>query len=232
MNYSPEQSRRMKIFIVIPIHNEEEHVLRVLNGVSRYKLPIVVVNDGSTDATRLKIQGVRSKNVKLLDHGINLGKGAALKTGAEYAFGKGADAVIFMDSDGQHKADDLPKFINELKRKQSDVIFGSRNLNFGVPLIRYLGNKLASVIVGILFGIYVSDSICGYRALTRNGYKKLKWDSVGYGVELEMVARAGKLKVKTAEIPVQTVYHDSVKGVTILNGFGILGELIKLKLTI
>lgn len=222
----------MKISIVIPLYNEERHVVEVLKEVAKYKLPVVVVDDGSSDKSKFKVLGSRFNNMVLLEHKINLGKGATLKTGAEYAFAKGADAVIFMDSDSQHEADDLPSFIETLKTGKYDIIFGSRNLGFGVPLIRYLGNKFASVVVGTLFGIYVSDSICGFRALTKKGYNKVRWDSMGYGVELEMVARAGKFKVNSCELPVKTVYYNSVKGVTILDGFGILAELIKLKLTI
>lgn len=222
----------MKIFVVIPLFNEKKHIASVIKGVVKYKLPVVVVDDGSTDNSGQVIKELRSKNVTLLTHRINLGKGAAMKTGAEYVFGKGADAVIFMDSDGQHESSDLLKFIDALKDDRYDVILGSRNLNYGVPLVRFLGNKFASVLMVILFKVFVSDVICGFRAITKAGYKKIKWDSDGYGVETEMVARLGKSKVKFREIPVETIYHDVVKGVTLLDAFEVLGNVVKWKLTL
>lgn len=222
----------MRMFIVIPLFNEEKRIARVLKDLLPYKLPIVVVDDGSTDSSKLKIQSLKLKNVTLLTHKINLGKGAAMKTGADYAFTRGADAVIFLDADGQHNMTDLPKFVEKLSSGGFDIVFGSRNSGFGVPLVRYLGNKFASLIMAMFFGVYVSDVVCGFKGLTKNAYRKLHWDSAGYGVEAEIVARLGRNKLRFCEVPIETIYHDKVKGVTILDAFGIFGEIIKWKLTL
>ena len=222
----------MKTFVVVPLFNEKKHINSVLKGIGAYNLPVVVVDDGSTDGSGVGIKSLRLRDVIVLTHKINLGKGAAMKTGADFAFGKGADAVIFMDSDGQHEASDLPNFFEALKSGKYDVVLGSRNLNYGVPLVRFLGNKFASVLMGFLFRIYVSDVICGFRAVTKVGYNKVKWDSDGYGVETEMIARIGKNRLKYCEVPVQTIYHNSVKGVTLLDAFEVLGNVIKWKLTL
>lgn len=222
----------MKIFIVIPLFNEEKHIVNVLKDISKYKLPIIVVDDGSDDNSKLKIINFQFKNVTLLEHKINLGKGAAMKTGADYAFDRGADAIIFMDSDGQHEAADLPKFIEALESGKYDVVFGTRNYSYGVPLVRFLGNKFASLLMSLMFHIYVSDTLCGFKGLMKEAYKKLKWDSSGYGVETEIVARVGKNKLDSCEVPVGTIYHDKVKGVTMLDAFGILGEVVRWKFTI
>jgi len=222
----------MKIFVVIPLFNEEKHIVKVLKDVSFYKLPVVVVDDGSIDDSKKMILDCRLKNTTLLEHKINLGKGAAMKTGADYAFSHGADAIIFMDSDGQHQASDLPKFIDALESGKYDIVSGSRNYSYGVPLVRFLGNKFASVVMSAMFHIYISDVLCGFKGLTKNAYEKLRWDSSGYGVETEIVARAGKTKLNICEVPVGTVYHNKVKGVTILDAFGILGDVVRWKFTI
>lgn len=222
----------MKIFIVIPIHNEEKHIVTLLKGLNKYKLPVVVVDDGSTDSTKILILKSRIRNLVYLEHKINLGKGAAMKTGADFAFAKSADAIIFMDSDGQHAPEDVERFIKAIKSGKSDIIFGSRNLSYGVPLVRYLGNKFASIILRAFFGVYISDSLCGFRAVTKKGYEKLRWDSAGYGVEVEMVARTGKKKVRFSEVPVETIYHDREKGVTILDAFGIMVSVLKWRLSL
>lgn len=216
----------MKIYIVIPVYNEDERVVSVISDVSKIKFPVIIVDDGSSDDSKSKILKLKLKNLTFLEHKINLGKGAALKTGCDYAFSLGADAVIMMDSDGQHMASDLDQFIEKLESGQYDLVLGSRNLSMGVPLDRYMGNKIASVIVAFLYGIYVSDLICGFRAITKRAYNKVRWDSQGYGVEVETVIKIKKYDLKYCEVPVQTVYYDNFKGVSILDAFGIFGNLI------
>ena len=222
----------MQIFIVIPFYNEKKHIADVVKGISPYKFPVVLVDDGSTDDSGLKIKDLKIRNLTLLTHKINLGKGAAMKTGADWAFKNGADAVIFMDGDNQHDPEDLPKFVDKLEKEKAEAVFGVRNFSYGVPLVRFLGNKFISLFLRLLFGIYISDVLCGFKALTKSAYKKVRWDSTGYGVETEMAARSGKAKLRIAEVPVRVIYHDKVKGVTILDGFGIIGEMIKWRLTI
>jgi len=219
----------MNISVVIPAFNEEERVGPVLKELGSTGLPVIVVDDGSTDRTNEVLSKLKVESEKLivLRHRVNLGKGAAMKTGAEAAFGLGADAVIFMDSDGQHKPQDLPKFIEALNSQKYDVVFGSRNLSFGVPLVRYLGNKFASVLVALLFGKYVSDLLCGYRAVTKRAYKKIDWESTGYAVETEMAIKTAKYRLKHCEVQVQTVYLDNVKGVTVIDAFNILIDVVR-----
>ena len=214
----------MKIYIVIPAYNEASRIGAVLAELKKVKLPVIVVDDGSRDYT---YEEAKKSGFIVLKHRINLGKGAALKTGCDGAFYLGADGVIIMDSDGQHSIDDLHYFIDALNEKKYDMILGSRNFGLGVPLVRYLGNKFASVLVSVLFGIYVSDLLCGYRAFTKKAYKKIDWQSNGYGVETEMIVKTGKYKISRCEVPVETIYYDKFKGVTMMDAFKILLSVIK-----
>lgn len=222
----------MNIFIVVPFYNEQKNIADVAKSVNREGLPVVLVDDGSIDNYESKIKNLKLKYITFIKHKINLGKGAAMKTGAEFAFANGADAVIFMDGDNQHSPKEISGFADKLKSGKYDAVFGTRNFTKDVPLVRYLGNKLASVALNIFFGIYVSDVLCGFKALTKNAYKKVCWESTGYGVETEMTARAGKNKIAFCEIPVEAIYHDKVKGVTALDAFGIMFEIIKWRFTI
>jgi glycosyltransferase involved in cell wall biosynthesis len=222
----------MNIFVVIPLYNEKNYIVKIVKDLSKHKLPLIVIDDGSSDGSVENLKKSGLKKFSLIRHNVNLGKGAAMKTGAELAFSKGADAVIFMDSDGQHKVSDLPKFIRALESGKYDVVFGSRNFSMGVPLVRFLGNKFASVLVALLFNICVSDLLCGFRAMTKSAYKKIKWESVGYGVETETVAMTGKNRLRYCEVPVETVYHNNVKGVTLLDAFGIFAQVLKWRFTI
>lgn len=214
----------MNIAIVIPAFNESQRIHQVINSVKKYGFSIIVVDDGSQDQT---YETLKKLKVTTLRHKVNLGKGAALKTGCEAAFLMGAEAVIMMDSDGQHKAEDLPKFIEALRSGEYDIVFGSRNFRLGIPLIRFIGNKFASFLVSFLFGIYVTDLLCGYRAFTKKAFEKLKWQSSGYGIETEMVVKAGIYKLKHCEVPVETIYYDKFKGVTILDALGILLDVMR-----
>lgn len=219
----------MKIALVLPTFNEESRVAAVLRSLKSTKLPIFIVNDGSTDKTLEAIKkSIRSnKKITLLSHRINLGKGSAIRTGTEAAFAQNFDAIIMMDSDGQHSPNDLKQFIKNIKLKKYDVILGSRNLHHGVPLIRFLGNKFASVLIALLFGIYVSDILSGFRAMTKKGFKKLNLESTGYGIETEMIVKLSKYNLKFCEIPIQTIYHDKNKGVTILDSISILLDVFR-----
>lgn len=217
----------MKIYIVIPAFNESRRISTLLDDVKKTGFPIIVVDDGSNDST---YEVAKKHQVIVLRHKINLGKGAALRTGCEAAILMGAEAIIMMDSDGQHKASDLSKFVDKVESKKYDVVLGSRNLNMGVPLVRYIGNKIASVLISSLFGVYVSDPICGFRAMTKKGYQKLGLTARGYDIESEMVIKIKESGLRYCEVPVETVYYDKFKGVTILDALSILFSIIKWKI--
>lgn len=219
----------MKIYVIIPAYNEASRIALVLEDIRKINIPVIVVDDGSRDNTFEIAEKYKKKikNLIVLKHKINLGKGAALKTGCEAAFKLGAEGIIMMDSDGQHKVSDIPRFAGEINSNKHSIVFGSRNLSLDSPFIRFTGNKIASAIVSLLFGIYVSDLICGYRAFTKRAYKKIYWQSSGYGVETEMVINIGKQGLKYCEIPIETVYYDKFKGVTILDALTILFSVLK-----
>jgi len=214
----------MKISIVIPAYNEEKRIGPVLSEIEKMGLEVFVVDDGSKDDTSKVAERYTGS---VLRHKINLGKGAALKTGCEAAFGLGADAVVVMDSDGQHKASGLPRFIKALK--ECEVVFGARDLG-GTPTVRLLGNKLITFLVKVLFGIKVGDILCGFKAFTKRAYKKINWTSLGYSVETEIVAMTGKYGLKHCEVPVTTVYYDKFKGLTVTAGLEILFDILQFKL--
>jgi len=205
-------------FVIIPAYNEGSRIGEVIQGVKKYTKNIIVVDDGSGDNTS---KVAKKSEVRVLRHRINLGKGAAMKTGVEAAFLLGAENVILMDADGQHDPKHIPQFLEKISEGY-DIVFGSRNLSFGVPLVRFLGNKFGSVLIASIFHIYRSDLLCGFMAFTKKAYQKIKWDSSRYGVETEIVARTGKNKLKYTEIPIEAIYIDKYKGVTILDAIGIL----------
>lgn len=217
----------MKIFVVIPGHNEEQYLATVLKKVQKVTKNIIFVDDGSTD-TSAQIAWRYLDHV--LVHETNLGKGAALTTGCEYAFEElDADAVIFMDSDDQHDPKEIPKFVKALEGN-TELVFGVRREGPYMPALRFIGNKFASIILNMLFQMYVPDIPSGYKALTRKAYKKVRWNSSGYEVEAEIAARTAKQRLPFAVVEIDPIYHDSDKGMTILDALHIGVRLLQWKL--
>lgn len=216
------------IFLVIPVYNEHKHLDNLLKKVGDF-FPlnkVIVVDDGSQTPITTKYP------VNFIRHPINLGKGAALKTGIIYAFRQQAQAIIIMDGDNQHDPKELPIFIRHLKDGK-DLVFGSRQLNLDVPLIRYLGNKFASIYLNLMFGVYVSDVLSGYRGISKKAYQLVRWQSARYAVEAEMIARLGmnKKKLTFLEFPIQAIYLDKYKGLSILDAISIFISSIWWKLS-
>lgn len=214
----------MNIAIVIPAYNESKKIAGVLEELKTTNLPVFLIDDGSKDKT---YEIASLYKVNLLRHPINLGKGAAIKTGCEAAFLEGFDGVIMMDSDGQHRVSDIQKFLDKFLERRFDIIYGTRTMSFRMPFIRMVGNKLASAFVAILFGIYISDLLCGFRGFTKKAYEKMQLKSRGYGIETEMVIKTKKCKLRYCEVSTETIYHDKFKGVTILDAFDILVNVMK-----
>jgi len=214
-------------WIVIPAYNEEKYIDCVLKKVAKFSKNIVVVDDGSADNTAVIAQKYCSH---VLVHKVNLGKGAALKTGCEYAFQKlGAKAVILMDSDDQHDPAKLPEFFQHLK-DGSRVVLGERAMNFQMPLIKIIGNRFSSILVLVLFGVYIPDIPSGYKAFTKKAYQKIKWHSSGYEAEVEIAARIAKNKLAFTTITIPTIYHDTDKGMTLLDTFEMIIKVISWRL--
>ncbi|MFH1181324.1 MAG: glycosyltransferase family 2 protein [Candidatus Woesearchaeota archaeon] len=213
----------MKAFAIIPAYNEERHLAGVIDRTLK-ELPkerIIVVDDGSRDLTS---EMAEKKNVTVLKHVVNLGKGAALKTGCDYAIRKGADAIVAMDSDGQHKPEDIPRLLEALKGR--DIVFTYREFGKTMPFVKKTGNRFIQAVSSLFFGIRIRDTQCGFRAFTKDAYQKIRWEVSDYSVESEMIARTGKNRLRFAQIPIETTYHDKYKGVTVIDGIRIFMNML------
>jgi glycosyltransferase involved in cell wall biosynthesis len=212
----------MKPYVIISAYNEAGHIGDVVRKVRKNGFHnVIVVDDGSRDATR---DIAEKAGAIALRHMINLGKGAAMRTGAEYALRAGAKTLVFLDGDGQHDPAELPKLMTALRG--NDIVFSYRRRTGKAPLVRRLGGRFINVLFKALYDIELRDSICGYRAMTTATYKKVRWNSTDYSVESEMIARAGRAGLKYTEVPIATVYHDKYKGMTVVDGFSVLGKLL------
>ncbi|MFN2158150.1 MAG: glycosyltransferase family 2 protein, partial [Anaerolineae bacterium] len=119
------------VLALIPAYNEATHVTQVVLG-ARQHLPVLVVDDGSTDETALRAEGA---GAVVLRQSPNQGKGAALRAGFRYALEEDYDAVITLDADEQHDPDEIPRFLEAYREHQGDLIIGARNFR-QMPLVR------------------------------------------------------------------------------------------------
>lgn len=219
----------MNIFVVIPSFNEGQRLQETVDKIKEFVAGenIIVVDDGSKKPEKLSRGGIW-----LIRHKLNLGKGAAMRTGAEFAFDQGADAIIFMDADCQHDPKEFPEFAKFLNQGY-DLVFGSRRPGISTPLVRFLGKKFSSVYINFVFHIYISDILSGYRGLSRQAYDLVKWESDRYSVETEMIARLARHKdvLKWTEFPIDTIYIDKYKGMTPIDATRLFISSIKWKLS-
>ncbi len=212
--------------VIIPAHNEEKHISKVIQNTKEYTKNIIVIDDGSTDNT---FQEAINSGVTVLHHKVNLGKGAALKTWCEYALLNGATRIIVMDADGQHNPKEIPTFREHLKEK--DIVFSYRIGKESMPKILKFGNWFISKVAKTLYGPELHDTQCGFRAFSAETYKKIQWESCDYSLESEMIANVGKNNLKYSQIPIATIYNDKYKGTTALDGIKIVLKMIGWRIT-
>lgn len=196
----------MKTFVIIPAHNEESSIGRVIDNLKRggYK-NIIVVDDNSKDRTA---EVAESKGVVVLDHLINRGQGASLVTGNEYALQNGADIVVHFDADGQMQVKDIPAMIEPIIKKEADITIGSRFLNnkSNTPFSKKITLLLGGMWLKTMYGVKLSDSQCGFRALSRRAVKRIEIKQDGMEHASEILIETFKKKIKHKEVPVSIKY--------------------------
>ncbi len=207
----------MSNYVIIPAHNESENIEPVITAAKEHCANVIVVDDGSVDDT---LRRAEERGAVVLRHTVNLGKGAALKTGCDYALTLGADKLVVMDADGQHEAKEIPKFLEALQNR--DIVFGYRKKSSSMPLVLRFGNGFINTAMNSLFGVKLTDTQCGYRAFTADAYRKVRWSASDYYMETEMIIKTGKNHLKYVEMPTETIYSDRYKGTTVIDGMKIV----------
>lgn len=194
-----------KVFIVIPAYNEGKVIASVIASVKKEGFKnIIVVDDGSSDKT---FEEAKKTGVIVLRHILNRGKGAAVKTGIEYAKLKKADVVVTIDADGQHNPKDIKKLVDALDKK-TDVVLGSRFLNKKnkLPLFNRLANFFANFLVWVVYGLYVSDSQSGFRAYSKKALNLIEIYSYDYDFESRVIYEIAWHKLAYKEVPIDVFY--------------------------
>ena len=200
---------RGRIVALIPAHDEAPRIGPVITGSAKH-LPVLVVDDGSTDSTAAVAEGAGARVIR---QAPNQGKGAALRAGFRAALADGAEAVITLDADGQHDPAELPSFLAAYARRTlagapSELIIGRRDFR-RMPPVRRLSNLLGTAVLSSAVGRRVEDNQSGYRLVGRRLMAAML-DSAesGFAFEVEMIAIALREGWEIEWVPIRTIYGD------------------------
>jgi glycosyltransferase involved in cell wall biosynthesis len=191
-----------RVIAVVPAFEEGPRIAAVVTAALGH-LPVVVVDDGSTDDTADRAAAAGAVVVRQVP---NQGKGAALREGFRYALEHGADAVVTLDADGQHDPDEIPAFIAAYERDQPELIVGARDFR-RMPAVRRLSNTLGGALFSAAVGRRIPDNQSGYRLIGRRLMTALlESGEDGFAFEVEMIARCIALGEPIAWVPIRTIY--------------------------
>ena len=194
------------ILAIIPAYGEGRFIGQVVRQVLQYVQAALVIDDGSPDDTATEAEAAGAKVIR---HSTNLGKGAALKTGLDYAVSIEAAFYLFLDGDGKHDPSDIPAFIDAINGSHADLVVGNRMGNLeSMPLIRRWTNQFMSWQIGRICKIPIPDSQCGFRLARRELLPVLMVPSNRFEFESESIILAARLGFRLCFVPIRTIYTD------------------------
>lgn len=232
----------MKLSIIVPVFNEENTILQILEKLQKADIPvaheIIIVDDGSTDTTREKLKKI--KDAKIILHKKNQGKGAAVKTGIESAKG---DYILIQDADLEYNPNQIKSLLKPILEKKAEVVYGTR-LN-RMPhlrkeeakhlfIIHYLGNRFLSLVTSILYIQWLTDMETCYKLFPKKAISSIKLNARGFEFEPEVTAKLSKQGYKIKEVSITANprgYEEGKKLNTIRDGSKALWYLLKYRFT-
>lgn len=206
----------MKNFALICAFNEEKTVVDVTKKTLKYVNKVIVVDDGSTDRTLelLEKNFGRRKNVIILSHKKNMGKGRALITGFKRFLKEKGDNVVTIDADGQNNPSEIPDLLIISERGIADIVIGSRftRKRETIPIYKVILNIFTNMMMVLISGSFYSDLTSGFRSYTRKAIRKMlpELKVEGYSIEADTLRVASLKGLSVAVIPI-TVSYDTGK---------------------
>lgn len=189
-----------RIAVIIPALNAAPTLDSVVRAARLHQEPVVVVDDGSSDATSAV---AKAAGAEVLRHDINRGKGGALRTGFQWALANGFDGVITLDADGQHLPAEIPKFIQARIESGADLIIGGRaHLFHGMLPRRRMANRFSAWAIAVASGTQVTDSQSGFRFYSKKLIGAVPLRANGFDMESEVIVRAGRSGFRILTIPI------------------------------
>jgi len=219
------QDAPLRIIAGLPMYNEEETIGTVVTKVLDYVDEVICVDDGSSDSSA---RIAESCGATVHRHRVNRGYGGALKTLFAKAREMDADALIILDSDGQHEPSDIPKLLAPILAGDADFVIGSRFVDGGgsedMPAYRRLGIKVITAASNLSSDLEIKDTQSGFRAFSKLAIERLRFDSEGMELSLEMLEDAHEKELAIQEVPT-VIRYDVPKGsnfTALSHGFTVL----------
>ena len=204
-----EQSRQrfkeLKCCVIIPTYNNDKTLEQVIWSVLEYAMDVIVMNDGATDQTPEILK--KFALIRIITIPKNMGKGYALRLGFHYALKQGFRYAITIDSDGQHYAEDLLKFIDKIEQEPDSVIIGARNMKQdSVPGTSSFGHKFSIFWFRIETGLKVPDIQSGYRLYPLEKMERMRFFGRRFEFEVEVLVKLAWKDVNITSVPVKVYY--------------------------
>lgn len=200
--------------VAIPVFNEERYLRRVLASVRRYARHILVIDDGSTDATPEILRG--EPGIEVISHPENRGYGKSLADAFCFARRRGFDWLITMDCDEQHEADQIPLFLSAAADDDADIFSGTRYPagtagNSNAPADRRRINHRITEFLNQRLGLQITDAFCGFKAYRVSALAEIRITVPGYAMPMQFWVQAARAGLRVREIPVRLIYNDPTR---------------------
>lgn len=195
----------MKVSVLVPVYNEAETLATALKRILQVDYPcdaeVVVVDDGSTDATPEILHGLNEPRLRVLTHPVNRGKGAAIRTAAGHATG---DYMIVCDADLEYSPEEIPRLLQPVLAGDADVVYGSRTFGSHTAYSFWyvMGNKVVTLYANIAFNSWISDLETCFKLLPLPLYRELDVRSAGFGMEAEVTGKLLARGHRPYEVPI------------------------------
>lgn len=204
----------MRILIAVPVFNEQRYVKDVLARIRRLADDVLVVDDGSTDATPDILAA--TKGITVIRHAVNRGYGRSLIDAFDHAACHEYDWIITIDCDDQHEPARIPAFIERAEQNDVDIISGSRYLvdlpgNTAPPNDRRRINRRITDLLNQTLDLDLTDAFCGFKAYRVSGLRRLCLTIPGYAFPLQYWVQAARLGLRICELPVRLIYNDPTR---------------------
>jgi len=221
-----------EIFVIIPCYNEATVVRNTVTEVVEQGYKVVVVDDCSVDSSKKQLQGLK---LYYLRHRTNMGQGAALQTGIEFAKKKGAKYFVTFDADGQHDCRDIPVMVEVLQKNRSDIVFGSRFLpgaQTNISGARSFVLNVARYVNYLVSGILLSDAYNGLRVFNAKaaGFLKITENKMAHATEIQLLVAKNKLSYSEFPNNIQYNEYTKRKGLRNIDGLKIVFEILLFKI--
>jgi len=204
----------MDICVIIPTYNNQKTLAQTIDAVLQYVPSVIVVNDGSTDATEEILTQYQSQ-INIVSYSTNKGKGYALNRGFDKAESLGFSYAITMDSDGQHLPEDLPLFIETITKNPDAMIIGSRSFKHkNMPEGNTFANKFSNFWFAVQTGICLPDTQTGFRLYPLAKMKGMRAFTDRYEAELELLVRSAWKNIRLIPVSIQVYYPEKSERVT------------------